>query len=149
MLIEQAEALGEPAEDPLLLFVGALWHLGRECRWHSMATLCASLRRSFWRLPRNRERQSRSMVGHSVMGVSLMFTRAIWSRKSRSHFDRAIALYDPVQHRALAACFGQDPGAAILAFRSLAQWLLGYAEGAAALPIKRLKLREIAAKPAR
>ena len=52
--------------------------------------------------------------------------------ESRDHFNRAVALYDPVQHSGLAARFGQDPGAAVLAFRSLAQWLLGNGEGAAA-----------------
>ena len=52
--------------------------------------------------------------------------------EGRDHFDRAVALYEPVQHRALVARFGQDPGAAVLAFRSLVQWLLGHGEGAEA-----------------
>jgi hypothetical protein len=69
------------------------------------------------------------VVGHRIMGVSLMFTGNLV--ESRDHFDRAVALHDPVQHSALAARFGQDPGAAVLAFRSLAQWLFGYGEGAA------------------
>ena len=70
------------------------------------------------------------LVGHRIMGVSLMFTGNLV--ESRDHFHRAVALYDPVQHPAFAARFGQDPGAAVLGFRSLAQWLLGYGEGAAA-----------------
>jgi hypothetical protein len=30
LLIEQADAVGEPIEDPLLLFLGSLWLLGPE-----------------------------------------------------------------------------------------------------------------------
>ena len=45
---------------------------------------------------------------------------------SRQHFDRAIALYDPAEHRALAPRFGQDIRVAALAFRAIALWLLGY-----------------------
>jgi predicted ATPase len=79
------------------------------------------------------------------MGVSLMFTgNLVESRdhfdRAVDHFDRAVALYDPVQHRAFAARFGQDPGAALLAFRSLAQWLLGYGEGAAATADRALEI---------
>ena len=78
------------------------------------------------------------MVGHRLMGVSLLFTGHLV--ESRDHFDRAVALYDPVQHRALAARFGQDIGAAVLGFRSLAQWLLGYGEGAAATADQALEI---------
>jgi predicted ATPase len=42
------------------------------------------------------------------------------------HLDRALALYDPAPHRPLAARFGHDVRAAILSFRPLAHWLLGY-----------------------
>ena len=46
--------------------------------------------------------------------------------EGRSHLDRALALYDSAQHRPLAARFGHDVRAAILSFRPLALWLLGY-----------------------
>ena len=78
------------------------------------------------------------VVGHRIMGVSLMFTGNLV--ESRDHFDRAVALYDPVQHPAFAARFGQDPGAAVLGFRSLAQWLLGYGEAAAATADQALEI---------
>ena len=45
LLIEQAEALGEPPEDPLLLF-SVLYSFWVANSLHSMATLCASLRHS-------------------------------------------------------------------------------------------------------
>jgi len=46
--------------------------------------------------------------------------------QGRRHHDRAITLYNPAQHRALAMRFGQDARVSILCFRSLALWLLGY-----------------------
>ena len=48
------------------------------------------------------------MMGHRLMGVSLMLTGDIV--QSRAHLDQAIALYDPAAHRPLAARFGNDPG---------------------------------------
>ena len=50
----------------------------------------------------------------------------------RAHHDRAIALYDPAEHRALATRFGQDVRMALLSFRSLALWILGYPDRALA-----------------
>ena len=78
------------------------------------------------------------IVGHRLMGVSLLFTGNLVD--ARDHFDRSVALYDPAQHRASAARFGQDLGAAVLAIRSLAQWLLGYGEGAAATADQALEI---------
>ena len=65
-----------------------------------------------------------------MMAASLLFTGEI--AKGRRHFDQAIALYDPVAHRPLAQRFGQDARVAILTWRSLALWLLGYPESALA-----------------
>jgi len=50
--------------------------------------------------------------------------------EGRGHFDQAIALYDPAEHRPLATRFGQDTAVMILVFRSWALWLLGYPEAA-------------------
>ena len=68
------------------------------------------------------------MVGHRIMGTSLLFTGDI--AEARAHFDQAIALYDPAEHRPLATRFGQDVRVAILSYRSLALWMLGYPEAA-------------------
>ena len=48
------------------------------------------------------------MIGHRLMGPSLLFTGNL--AESRTHLDRALALYDPVEHRALATRFALDPG---------------------------------------
>jgi predicted ATPase len=70
------------------------------------------------------------MIGNRLMGTSSMFTGEI--AKGRAHYDQAIALYDPAEHRPLALRFGQDVGVAILSYRSWAMWLLGYPEAACA-----------------
>ena len=48
------------------------------------------------------------------------------------HYDQALALFDPAEHRPLATRFGQDIGVMILSFRSWARWLLGYPDAALA-----------------
>ena len=70
------------------------------------------------------------MIGHRLMGTSLMLTGDI--AEGRAHYDQALALYDPAAHRPLATRFGQDAGVAILSYRSLALWFLGYPDAALA-----------------
>jgi hypothetical protein len=50
----------------------------------------------------------------------------------RAHCERAVALYDPAEHRALATRFGQDAKATARCWRALACWTLGYPQIAAA-----------------
>jgi len=144
LLIEQAEALGEPPEDPLLLFV-VLYGIWVANAGAFNGDAVRELAAQFLTLAEKQGAPVPLMVGHRILGVSLMFTgNLVESRdhfdRAVDHFDRAVALYDPVQHRAFAARFGQDPGAALLAFRSLAQWLLGYGEGAAATADRALEI---------
>jgi predicted ATPase len=70
------------------------------------------------------------MIGHRLMASSLLFTGDI--AEGRVHYDQAIALYDPVEHRPLTTRLGQDVRVAILSFRALSLWLLGYPEAALA-----------------
>ena len=78
------------------------------------------------------------MIGHTLLGASLLLSRGHRGSKSASRSGRRdetrtpIALYDPAEHRPLATRFGEDPGVAILHFRSKALWLLGYPEAALA-----------------
>jgi predicted ATPase len=64
------------------------------------------------------------------MGTSLLCTGDI--AEARSHHDKGIMLYDPVEHRRLATRFGQDSRVIILSYRSIASWLLGHPEVALA-----------------
>jgi predicted ATPase len=63
------------------------------------------------------------LVGHSFLHTGDIV-------EGRAHYDQALALYDPTEHRHLATRFGQDIRVAILSFRSVALWLLGYPETA-------------------
>jgi predicted ATPase len=129
LLIEEAEALGEPPEDPLLLFsvLHGVW-------WANyVAYNGAVMRELAEQLLNLAERQGTTtplMIGHRAMGNSLLHAGRI--AECRTHFDRAIAIYKPDQHRALATRFGQDMKVIILSWRALALWLLGYPEAALA-----------------
>jgi predicted ATPase len=71
------------------------------------------------------------MIGHGLMGTSLVLT-ATDVAQGRAHCERALALYNAAEHRALAARFGQDVRVTNLAYRSLALWVMGYPEAALA-----------------
>ena len=129
LLIEQAEALGEPPEDPLLLFsvLYSFW-VARFVAFNGK--VMRELAAHFLTLAEKQGAAVPLMVGHRNMGVSLLHTGDI--QEARVHIDRAIALYDPAKHRQLATRFGQDVRVALLFYRSLALWPLGYPEGALA-----------------
>ena len=129
LLIEQAEALGEPPEDPLLLF-SVLYGFWVANYVAFNGDVLRELAAQFLALAEKQRATVPLMIGHRLMGISLLFTGDI--AEGRAHFDQAIALYDPAEHRPLATRFGQDVRVAILSYRSLALWLLGYPEAALA-----------------
>jgi class 3 adenylate cyclase/predicted ATPase len=127
LLIEQAEALGETLEDPLLLFsvLFAFWVAsGVAFNGDVMRELAAQ----FLALAEKHGATVPLIVGHRVMGTSLLYTGEIAA--GRGHLDQAIALYDPAEHRPLATRLAQDAGVAALSYRSWALWLLGYPDAA-------------------
>src|SRR5262249_42728549 len=82
------------------------------------------------------------MIGTSVMGTSLL--RLGKFAEARAHHDKALALYDPAEHRPLATRFGQEMRVTILSLRSLDLWFLGYPDAAQADADQALKhAREI------
>ncbi len=127
LLIERAEALGEPLEDPLLLFsvLYAFWVASFVA---FNGDVCRDLAAQFLALAEKQRATVPLMIGHRIMGASLVQTGDI--AEGRGHLDRAIALYDPAEHRPLATRFSQDVGVAALSYRSFALWLLGYPEAA-------------------
>jgi predicted ATPase/class 3 adenylate cyclase len=145
LYIERAETLGEPPEDPLLLFsvLYGFWAANYMAfNGDAMRTLAAQ----FLALAEKEKASSPLTVGHRLMGMSLLETGDI--AQSRDHYDRALALYDPAEHRPLATRFGQDVRVSILSYRSLALWLLGYPEAALADSSQALKdAREIGQAP--
>ena len=126
-LIEQAEALQEPLEDPLLLF-SVLYGLWVTAHAEFKADKMQSLAAQFLTLAQKHGTTVPFMVGHRLMGSTLMFTGDL--AEGRAHYDQAAALYDPATHRALAKPFGQDVGVASLSCRSSTLWLLGYPDSA-------------------
>jgi hypothetical protein len=77
------------------------------------------------------------MVGHRLISTSLMFTGDL--EQGRTHLNRALALYDPAEHRSLAARFGQDIRVASLFYRALALWMLGFPKAAVAESVEAVK----------
>jgi hypothetical protein len=128
-LIEQAEALGEPAEDPLLLY-SVLYGLFIAKFMAFDGDAACALARQFFTLAQRQKATVPIMVGHRLLGNSLLVVGEF--AEGLAHLDRALALYDPAAHRPLATRFGQDIGVAILSFRPFAQWILGYPETALA-----------------
>ena len=128
VLIEQAEALGEPPEDRLLLF--SVLHSFWTASFVAFnGDALRELAGQFLTLAEKQKATVPLMIGHRIMG-SVLHTGAF--TEGRGHLDRAIALYDPAKHRPLATRFGQDVRVAALSYRSWALWLLGYPEAALA-----------------
>jgi predicted ATPase len=127
LLIERAEALGEPLEDELLLFsvLYGFWVANNVAFNGDMVRKLAA---QFLALAEKQGATAPLMIGHGLMGISLMFTGAI--AEGRAHSDRALALYDPAKHRQLATRFGLDVRVRALVYRGIADWLLGYPDAA-------------------
>ena len=127
LLIEQAEALGEPPEDPLLLF-SVLYGYWAVSYVAFDGKMMRKLAEEFLALAEAQRATIPLMVGRRVMGHSLLLTGDI--AQGRAYLDQAIALYDHAEHRPLATRFGQDVGVAILSYHSWALWFLGYPDAA-------------------
>jgi hypothetical protein len=115
LLIEQAEVLGEPPEDSLLLF-SALYGLFVANFMAFNGDVVRELAAQFLALAEKQGGTVPLMIGHRVVGLSLLCAGDM--AESRAHYNQAIALYDPTAHRPLAARFGADIGVAILCYRS-------------------------------
>ena len=129
LLLEQAEALGEPHENPLLLYsvLYGFW-ITNAVAFNGDALL--TLATQFLALAEKQRATVPIMMGHGLMGFSSLTTGNFAA--SRSHCDDAIALHDPAEHRSLAMLFGQDPKVGHLCSRSLALWFLGYPDASLA-----------------
>jgi class 3 adenylate cyclase/predicted ATPase len=144
-LIERAEALGEPPEDPLLLF-SVLYSFWVANYVSFKGEVMCELADQFLTFAEQQGANAARMIGHRIMGMSLLHTGRI--AEGRVHFDRAMALYEPAQHRPLATRFGQDVAVGTLSFLSLSRWMLGYPAAALADAERALaQAREISQAP--
>jgi class 3 adenylate cyclase/predicted ATPase len=127
LFIEQAEALGETPEDPLALF-SVLYGVWSANSLAFKGDVARELAAQFLELAEKHGAIAPIMVGHRIMGHSLLFTGEL--ARARAHYDKGIVLYDAGEHRSLAMRFGQDTRVAILSLGALASWVLGYPERA-------------------
>jgi class 3 adenylate cyclase/predicted ATPase len=129
VLIEQAEALGELPEDPLLLFsvLYGFWGAnyvafnGDALREHAT---------QFLSLADKQRTAAALLVAHRLMATTLLATGNI--AESIAHYDQAMTRYDAAEHRQLTGRFGQDAKVSTSCYRALATWVLGYPEVALA-----------------
>jgi len=129
LFIELAQAVGEPPEDPLLLFsiLFGVWGVNRIA---FNGDVVRELATQFLALAEKQTTTVPLMVGHRVICISLLLTGGIL--EGRNHLDQAVALYHPAEHHPLATRFGADTGVSIWSYRSIALWLLGYSDAALA-----------------
>src|SRR5215471_9824811 len=125
LLIERATALGEPPEDPLLLF-SVLYGFWVANLVAFNGEVVRELAVQFLALAEKQKATVPRMIAHRLVGLSLVHRGDI--AEGRAHLDRAIKLYDSAEHRPPATRFGQDVGVAILPWKSLSLWLLGHPE---------------------
>jgi predicted ATPase len=142
LLIAQAEAQGEPPEDPLLL-LSVLFAAGTASFVAFNGDLLRQQSAEYMAVAEKAGTATSLMLGHRGVGTALIWTGDF--AEGRRRLDRAIALYEPSAHRSLSTRFGHDVRVAILCHRSLAAWALGYPEAALADAVQALAdAREIA-----
>ena len=90
LLIEQAEALGEPPEDPLLLF-SVLFGFWVANYVAFNGEVVRELAAQFLALAEKQGAIVPLMVGHRLMATSFLYTGDV--ARCRVHYDQAIALY--------------------------------------------------------
>src|SRR4029077_20261914 len=105
LLMEQAEALGEPPENPLLLYsvLYGFW-ITNAVAFNGDAAL--ALAGQFLEIAEKQGATVPLSMGHGIMGFSLLVTGHF--TQSLRQTDQALAFYNPAVHRPLAMLFGQD-----------------------------------------
>jgi class 3 adenylate cyclase/predicted ATPase len=128
-LIKRAEAMGEPPEDPLLLFLvlHGFW-VASFSAFNGDVT--CNLAAELLSLAEKQRSTGAQMLGHQVTAHSLSATGEL--ADSRTHFDLALTLYDSIKHHPRELRFGIDGLVAILSTRSHVLWQLGYPDAALA-----------------
>jgi tetratricopeptide (TPR) repeat protein len=126
LLIEQAEALGEPPKDPMLLFqvLMIIWNASFS---GFNGDVVRELAMQFLGLAEKQGAALPRAIGHRLMGVSLAWTGEI--AQGRTHVDQSVALFDPADRTLAAIRLGALHS---LSVRALILWLLGYPEAALA-----------------
>ncbi len=84
--------------------------------------------KEFLSLAQSQTQSGLLLIGHRLVGSALIPVGDF--REALSHLDRAVALYRPEEHRALAFRFGADIGITAVCARAWALWHRGFADQA-------------------
>jgi class 3 adenylate cyclase/predicted ATPase len=123
LLIEQAEALGEPLEDPMLLSL-VLWGFWVANFAAFNGAACQEVASRLLSLAEQQTTSAPLILGHNLLGTSLVCTGN--PTEGRRHLTEGADLYNQREHFYLAPRIGQDLGISSFAYRAWANWLLGY-----------------------
>ena len=141
LLIEQAEALGERPDDPLILFsvLSASWGLATVAFNGDVSRILAE---QALLVAKGQAATVPLVRAHVMMGQTLLYAGEI--AEAVTHFDKGLALYDPAKQGPLRTLASADARVQLLGFGSWAAWILGYPEVALADANQSLKFaREI------
>jgi class 3 adenylate cyclase/DNA-binding response OmpR family regulator/predicted ATPase len=117
-LIGETETTGTILHFSVLYGLWVAQYLGGE------RTAALEQANEFLSLAESRTQSGLLLVGHRLVGSSLIFTGNYPA--ASLHLDRATALYRPGQHQELALRFGADMGITAMCSRALALWHCGY-----------------------
>ena len=98
-------ALGEAPDDPLVPFV-ALYGIWVTYLVAFDGDMARKLAEQFLSLAEKQDAIAPRLIAHRIMGISFLIGGEIAT--GRAQLDRAVALYDPIAHRALTTRFGVD-----------------------------------------
>jgi predicted ATPase len=145
ILTERSRDLGDSFEDPLQLF-SVLYGSFAANFVAFNGDVVLGIAEQFLSLAESQAMTGPIMIGHRLVGTILItlgdFAEAL------EHLDRAVTLYDPLEHRPLAARFSQDGRVAALVFRSATLWYLGRPETAILDALQAIKYaRELGQAP--
>jgi hypothetical protein len=110
-----------PPDDPTLLF-SILYGFWAANLVACNGTALRELGAQFLAIAKKQRATGPLMIGHRLMATSLTSTGDLV--ESLAHYDQAITMYDPAEHRSLATRFGQDV--------RVAAWYLSVADFVAA-----------------
>jgi class 3 adenylate cyclase/predicted ATPase len=119
------ERLGSPAEFVQIPYGQSRYHAHR-CEFD----LAQSLDEDLLRLSRERNDAAGLILGHLSSGINLMFVGKFAA--SRSHLERALALYEPISHRSLVQQAGVHPHIFSRAYLGNVLFCLGFPDQALA-----------------
>ena len=129
LLIERAQALGEPSEDPLLLF-SVLYTATLAYFAVFKGDVVREAATQFLAFAERQRATVSLMRGHFLVGTSLYFTGDI--AQAQPHLDQAMNLYDRAAHRPLVTRLGQDAQVSNFSYRSIIFWIRGFPDAAIA-----------------